>query len=345
MYKGLAMRVCLYLEAKDFVSKSGIRTSFEHQVKALERIGVQVTTDPLGHYDILHLHFFGPKSMYWLKRAKSQGVKVVAHAHSMGSHDFRNSFTLSNVIAPWYERYLRFFYQLSDCIVTPSAYAKEVLEAQGVQKRIIVISNGVDRELFRFSLEKRRLYREKLGLQRFTVFSAGNVILRKGILDFIAVARQLSQFDFVWFGHRWSKLLSFYPEMHKQIESRPKNLLMPGFIEDTAGAFAAGDVLLFPSYGENQPMVLLEAAAVGRPLVVRDIPEYRNWLVHEKNCLKGKNNQDFIAHLTRLAADPALLSGLSQQALKLAEQNSLERIGQKLKKLYLSLLNGSLADV
>ena len=338
------MRVCIYLEAKGLVAKSGFKTACEHQIKALKQAGVQVTTDPSQRYDILHLHFFGPRSMYWLKRAKSQGVKVVVHAHSMGAHDFRNSFTLSNVIAPWYERYLRFFYQMSDCIVTPSAYAKEVLEAQGVQTRIVVISNGVDRELFEFNTQKRSFYREKLGLHRFTIFSAGNVILRKGILDFIAVARELPQFDFVWFGHRWSKLLSFYPDMHKQIESRPKNLLMPGFMEDTVGAFSAGDVLFFPSYGENQPVVLLEAASIGVPLVVRDIPEYRGWLLHNKNCLKGKSNPEFISYLLRLAADQAFRERLSKGALELAEENSLEKIGRELKKLYHSLLNGSFVD-
>jgi 1,2-diacylglycerol-3-alpha-glucose alpha-1,2-glucosyltransferase len=137
-----------------------------------------------------------------------------------------------------------------------------------------VISNGVDLERFRFDEQARSLYRKRLGLKNFTVFCAGNVIPRKGVLDFLEVARRLPQFDFVWFGHVWSPILAFDIEMHQALDERPPNVKLPGFIEDAAGAFCAGDLMFYPSYGETHGLVLFEAAALRRPIVMRDLPEY-----------------------------------------------------------------------
>ncbi len=332
------MKVCLYLEAADLVAKSGFKTAYEQQRKALEKVGVPVTDDPDSDYDLLHLHFFGPRSLFYLKRAKRLKIPVVVHAHSIGAHDFADSFTLFNSIAPLYEKYLYYFYESSDAIFTCSQYARELLQAQGITRPIYVVSNTVDRERFRFSEEKRQHWRARLGLKNFTVFCAGNVIPRKGILDFLEVARRLPQFDFVWFGHVWPKLLTFYPEMHKALESRTPNVQMPGFVADTPAAFSAGDLLFLPSLRENQPMVLLEAASLGRPLVVRDIPEYRGWLIDKVNARTGRSVEDFVQIISELAQNPHEWQRLSHAAEDLAHTSSLPVVGQRLKELYEQLL-------
>jgi 1,2-diacylglycerol-3-alpha-glucose alpha-1,2-glucosyltransferase len=333
------MKICLYLEAAEFVARSGFKTAYEQHRKALQTVGVQVTDDPDDNdYDVLHLHFFGPKSLFYLKRAQRAGAKVIVHAHSMGAHDFEDSFTLFNSISPLYEKYLYYFYESSDAIFTCSQYACDQLKAQGLSKPIYVISNAVDRTRFRFSEEYRQAYRARLGLTRFTVFSAGNVIPRKGVLDFMEVARHLPEIDFVWFGHLWPKFLTFYPEMHKAIEHRPSNVTMPGFVEDTPAAFSAGDLFFLPSFRENQPMVLLEVASLGRPLVVRGIPEYRSWLNDGVNARTGTSVEEFVQIIRELAQNPQRWQQLSLAAQELAEASSLPVVGHRLKELYQQLL-------
>ncbi len=329
------MRVCLYLEAEELVAKSGFKRAFEHHRKALELVGVEVTTDPADEpYELLHLHAFGPKSLYHLSRARREGVKVVVHAHSVGAHDFRDSFTLSNVLAPLYEAYLRFFYELGDAVFTPTAFAKRQLLRAGVRAPIAVVSNGVDRERFRFDPDKRAFYREKFGLTRFTVFGAGNIIPRKGITDFLDVAARLPHYDFIWYGQRWPKALAFHPQLEKRLDERPPNVRLPGFAEDAPGAYSAGDVLLFPSRTETQGLVILEAASLGRPVIVRDLPEYADWLVHGENCLKARSVDGFVEAVRRLAEDRALYARLQEGAERLARAHSLERVGERLKALY-----------
>ncbi len=339
------MRVCLYLEAEKIIARSGFRTAFAQQRRALKRAGVHVVESPSQSFDILHLHWFGPRSFFLLKRAKQEGRKVIVHAHSVGGYDLRNSFTLSNTLAPLYERYLRYFYDLSDCIFTPSLHAKQFLQAQGLQKPIAVISNGIDRERFRFSHKQREDFRRRLGLNRFTVFCAGHVLPRKGILEFVDVAERLPQFDFIWYGHCWNKLLAFYPEMHKRLADKPKNLIMPGFVEATPGAFAAGDLLLYPSHGETQGMVLLEAASLRRPIVLRDLPEYRALgFVHDRNCLAGQTIEEFASQVQVLAGAPEQRQRLADEAENLAEANAMGNIGERLKKLYEAVVDGQMIN-
>jgi 1,2-diacylglycerol-3-alpha-glucose alpha-1,2-glucosyltransferase len=333
------MRVCLYLESIEILTPSGFPRAFRQQLEALRLSGVEVTTDPYGRYDLLHVHWNAPKSLYHLRRAKRRGVKVVAHAHSVGAFDMLDSFTFSNRVAPLYDRYLRWFYSQADCVFTPSERAAEILREKGLE-RVAVVSNGIDRERFRFSQAGRDEFREKLSLDRFTAYSAGNVIPRKGVCDFIDVAAALPEIDFVWYGYRWGRLLSYYPAMHKKIAHRPPNVRFPGFVRDTQGAFSACDALFFPSFGETQSLVVLEAASLGRPLVLRDLPEYRSWLLEGTNCLLGRSVEEFVDLVRRVSREEPLRTALSRQAEALAEEHRLERIGERLRTLYEAVLEG-----
>lgn len=48
-----------------------------------------------------------------------------------------------------------------------------------------------------------------------------------------------------------------------------------GFVEDVRALIAAADVVVLPSYREGTPRALLEAAAMGKPLVATDVPGCR----------------------------------------------------------------------
>ena len=336
------MKVCLYLEFADspLVRKSGFWTAFTNQRRALEKLGVKVSTNPEGSdYDILHIHSYGPRSFRYLMRAKREGKRVIVHAHSVGRYDLKNSFIFANLIAPFYEYYLHSYYQRADTLFTPSERARELLRAQGLRGRIEVVPNCIEPERLRFEATKREKNRKDLSLSCFTVISAGNVIPRKGILDFIDVATMLPEYDFVWYGQRWGAI-GFNPRVEQRLRNRPKNLHMPGFTDDMQAALSGGDLFFFPSYGETQSLVLLEASACGLPLVVRDLPEYETWLVEGENCLKGKNTEEFAALVTQVAADGKLRERLSAAARATADEYSLDKIGQRLVRLYSEILDG-----
>lgn len=60
------------------------------------------------------------------------------------------------------------------------------------------------------------------------------------------------------------------PETLKEIEDNP-DIITTGFREDVRPYFAISDVLVFPSYREGFPNVVMQAGAMGLPSIVTDI--------------------------------------------------------------------------
>jgi 1,2-diacylglycerol-3-alpha-glucose alpha-1,2-glucosyltransferase len=334
----IIMKVCIYLEAKAFLAKSGFKTAVQQHIDALRSIGVEVTSDPDEEYDLLHTHFFGPKTWMYLNKAKKRKIPVVCHAHSYGAHDFKDSFTFSNQFAPIYERYLRFYLNSGNLIATCSHYAQSVLQDMGVKREVCVIPNATNRDRYRFDKDSREEWRNKLGLEHFTFFSAGNIIPRKGVVDFYTIAEKLPEFDFVWYGKKWNPILTLKRSFSNRIEKQPVNVHLPGFVTDINGAFSACDSLLFTSYSENQPMAILESAAMGRVIIARDIPEYRKFLTHGEDALLANSVDEFVDHCRAVSNDIELRERLQQGALKLADRHSLKNVGSLILDIYNKLL-------
>jgi 1,2-diacylglycerol-3-alpha-glucose alpha-1,2-glucosyltransferase len=208
----------------------------------------------------------------------------------------------------------------------------------GIKRDVHVIPNATNPERYRFDKEKREQWRDKLGLTRFTFFSAGNLIPRKGVIDFYEIAETLPEYDFVWYGKKWNPLLTLKREFSKRVEEQPGNVHLPGFVTDINGAFSACDSLLFTSYSENQPMAILESAAMGRVIIARDIPEYKNFLIHGENALLATTVEEFVQHVTAVANDESLRKKLMDGALSLAEKHNLQNVGQHILDIYENLL-------
>ncbi len=333
------MRICTYLESKEVLAKTGIMSAYRNQRRALAAAGLEVTEDPTGSYDVLHLHWIGPKSYYHFRQAKRQGLPVVVTAHSTAETS-KGSVTFSELINPLVKSYMRHLYDNVDLVVAPSPYTKASLQDQGINSPIRVVSNGIDAGRFSPDPDARARFRKRFGLSRFTVLSVGQIIPRKGVVDFLDVAESLPDFEFVWLGERLSPWLSFYPQMHRRVERAPDHVRFPGFVKCVEEAYAGADLFLFTSLEETQGMVVLEAAAMGLPMVIRDIPVFRDWLLHGEHCLKGYTAAELAAHIRTIAANPALRARMSERLVQLARSHRLDRLGDQYRDLYGALLEG-----
>lgn len=329
------MKVCVYLEHGNSAQWSGgIRRAHENQVKALKRAGVAVTTDPSEAFDILHLHSIGPRSLYLAERTSGRRPLLI-NSH-ITAEDFANSFRMSDAIAPYLGRYLRYFYGKADVLIAPSPYARDVLRRYELAQPIEVVSNGVD--VLRFAPDKRRrlLGRARYGLEGLVPFAVGLALLRKGVDLFVETGRLTPDLTFIWFGriHKAAKAETLWA-----IAQAPDNVRFPGYVEDVWEAYAAGDIFFFPSGVENEGIAILEAAACGKPLVLRDAECFAGRFEHGENCLKGDTPEEFAGHLRRLAENPALYARLSDGARRYAQAHSLEQIGHQLRVVYEHLTN------
>lgn len=333
------MKVLLYFEGQKVIGKSGIGNALKHQKKALASIGIEYTTDATcTDYDLLHINTYGPKSLFMVKRAKAAGKKVIYHAHST-EEDFKNSFIGSNQIAPLVKKWLVYLYEQADHLITPTPYARRLLQNYGIEKPIAAISNGIELKKYYPAEKKEAAFRAYFHLQpdQKVVISVGLFFKRKGLLDFVEVARQLPEYTFIWFGE---VPLYSVPHAIRQLvlKDHPKNVIFPGYIsgEIIEGAYSGADLFFFPSYEETEGIVVLEALASKQQLLVRDIPVYEGWLIDGQNCYMAKTNLEFTKLVTRLVEHKDL--SIAQAGFKTAQQKSIREVGLELKTVYQKVL-------
>jgi len=332
------MKVCLYLEAKWLVAQSGIGSALKQQALCLSKVGVKTTEDPGDDYDILHLNTIGPYSFYLAQKAKAQGKKVIMHAHTL-MEDTKNSFTLTNQAAGVLREYLSFYYSQADAVFCPSEYAKKLLETEyGIKNPVYALSNGYKDNKFKFSKEARKKYREKYEFNDFTCFGIGHVFVRKGVPTFVRMARKFKS-PFVWYGRVYPEWLVSSSQIRDALDNPPKNMRFLGYVDDILAAYCSGDLFFFPTNAETQGIVILEAMACERPVLIRDIPVFDDWLTHGKDCLKAKNEKELHDYIITLKEDEKLRAKLVRNGKKTIKAHTLDNVGKNFKKAYEEILS------
>ncbi len=327
------MSIQLYAGSLSLVRRSGVGQAVLHQKEMLSAVGVDATDRSAQSARTIHINTVLPDAPLAALRAHLAGKKVVYYGHST-EEDFRNSFKGSNLLAPLFRRWIKFCYERGDVVITPTPYSKQLLESYGVRRPIYALSNGVDTEFFAPSAGRRKAFREKYGLgeQEKVVLSVGHYIARKGLLEFVDMARKLPDVRFFWFGYTNLDLVP--QEIRRAIAEAPSNLTFPGYVgrEELRDAYCGCDVFAFMSHEETEGIVVLEALACGIPTVVRNIPVYRDWLTDGVSVCKAKDDWDFLRKVTGLldGSVPSPAAG----GLAVARGRSIAAMGRILRTIY-----------
>ena len=331
------MKVLLYTEGEKLFSKSGLGKAIKHQMKALESQGIEYTTDLKDSYDIVHINYYGPKSYHLAKKAKRKGIKVVYHAHST-EEDFKNGFIFSKQIAPLFKKWIIKCYTLGDVIVTPTPYSKRILEGYGIKNKIYAISNGIELDKFKLDKELGNKFREKYNYSKDdkVIIGIGLYIDRKGIVDFVELAKRLPEYKFIWFGY--SPLSVASKAVKDAVNTKLDNLVFAGYVEqnEIVNAMNGCDIYLFPTYEETEGIPIIEASACKTTAIVRDIPIFEDWLYDGINVYKAKNLDEFEDKIKKIINGE--LPSLGEEAYKVAQERDIKTIGKRLKEVYEEVL-------
>lgn len=331
------MKVLLYTEGIKHIGKSGLGKALKHQMKALDEVGVDYTLNTKDDYDIVHINFYGPKSYFLAKKAKKLGKKVVYHAHST-EEDFRNSFIFSNLLAPLFKKWIIKCYSLGDHIITPTPYSKKLLKNYGIEKPITAISNGIEISFFEKSETAGESFRKMYGYKKsdIVIMGIGLYIERKGILDFIELAKRIPNYKFIWFGS--SPLYASPRKVRKAIKEGAPNLKLPGYVDPSVikSALSGANLYVFPTLEETEGIPALEALATRQKLLVRDIPVFDGWLKDGVNCYKAKDIDEFEEKIKQIVTGK--LPNLEEEGYKVAHRKNMKNIGNAMLKVYESVL-------
>lgn len=326
------MKVLLYTEGYKTISKSGLGKAIKHQMKALEDNNIEYTTNLHDDFDILHINFYGPKSYLFAKKMRKKGKKIVYHAHST-EEDFRNSFLCSNLVAPLFKKWLCTCYRLGDQIITPTEYSKRLLENYSLNRPIKAISNGVDTEFFERDEKAGKSFRRKYGYKAKdkVIVGIGLYIERKGILDFVELAKRLPEYKFIWFGY--SPLWASPRKIKKAITTKLDNLTFAGYVESSVikSALSGADLYLFPTLEETEGIPIIEALTSKIPTLIRDIPVFEEY-EDKKAVYKAKNVDEFEEKIKLILNKE--LPDLSESGYKIAKKKDTKIVGKELIETY-----------
>ena len=161
--------------------------------------------------------------------------------------------------------------------------------------RISYLGNGIDLEAFnpsRISREQMRTKRQELGVLEGekVVAIAGRLLVEKGYLEFFEAARLIRQRDK---GVRFWAIGASQPSRQGAIlltdmraRGLDQNVSFLGMRSDMTELLAAVDVFVLPTHGrEGVPRVLMEASAMGRPVVATDVRGCREAVINGQTGL------------------------------------------------------------
>ena len=332
------MKVLLYTEGLKALSKSGLGKAIKHQMRALEENNIEYSTDINDDdYDILHINYYGPKSYLYAKKAKKEGKKIIYHAHST-EEDFRNSFIGSNLVSSQFKQWLIKCYSLGDMIITPTPYSKKLLEGYGIDVPIVSISNGVDTKFFKRDEKEGVAFRKKYNFKDTdkVIMGVGLYIERKGIIDFVELAKRMPEYKFIWFGH--SPLAASPAKVRKAVTTKLDNLYFPGYVEpiELRSAYAGADLFIFPTFEETEGIPILEACSMKTKAIIRDIGVFNEWLEDKVNVYKAKDIDDFEIKIKEVLENK--LEDLTDNGYIVAKDHDIKKVGVELIETYKKVL-------
>lgn len=190
----------------------------------------------------------------------------------------------------------------------------------------LVPGSGVDTERF---LPRA----EPLGDGAPLIVHASRMLWSKGVGDTVAAVQALRARGvpcrLVLAGRTHPENPQSIPESHLRAWSAEGVAQWIGETDDMPGLMARAAILCLPSvYREGVPMVLLEGAAAGRPIVTTDVPGCRDVVVDGDNgLLVPPSDPDAVAQaLGRLLEDPDLRARMGERG----RRRVLERFSQEL---------------
>lgn len=159
--------------------------------------------------------------------------------------------------------------------IAPSTEAAEYMFGKNCVKNGVakLVPNGVDMDVYQFSLDNRVKYREEFQVldNQLLVGHVGRFNQQKNHRYLIKIFSELVKKE-----PSARLVLVGAGELKEEIEclvrsyNLDKNVIFAGLRKDVSGLLSAFDVFLFPSFYEGMPNTVIEAQATGLPCLISD---------------------------------------------------------------------------
>ena len=226
-----------------------------------------------------------------------------------------------------------------NAVVVPSQPMRDVLNRYGVTVPVSVVPTGIELDAMQCGSRERFCEAHAINPERPILVHIGRIAHEKNIeflLDvLLEVRREFPDVLMVIAGEGPARrsLLRRTAEFGLQ-----KNVRFVGYLKrgpELWDCFCVGDAFVFASSTETQGLVLLEAMALGVPVVSTAVMGTRDILDAGRGALVAEETvEDFCGKVTRLLSDRNLQQQLSAEARGYAEEWSAVRNAERLVDFY-----------
>lgn len=286
-------------------------------------------------FDILHFHEPWVPLVSRQILARSNAVNIATfHAKLPES---RVNTTIEKVITPYTKSILKYINAITAVSDAASDYISSLTD-----KAITIIPNGID--LNRYSLATQAEGFNKDSRKR--IVFVGRLERRKGVKHLLRAAMHLQtqrtdiEFHVVGAGPDRDRLHQYVKE------NNLKNITFHGYVseKEKVSLMKSADVFCSPAlYGESFGIVLLEAMALGVPIVAGDNPGYAS-VMKERGTISlvdPKHTSLFAARMSLFLDDKELQQLWRSWALSYVKQFDYKKVINSYEDLYKSLLRSS----
>jgi len=247
--------------------------------------------------EIVHTHT--PKAgLIGMIAAKLAGVKI--RLHTVAGLPLMESMGVKRIMLDFVEKLT---YSFASKIYPNSYGLKEFIIKEKFcnESKLKIIgngsTNGIDLKHFDpelFSEKQKQSLKEELKISEndFVFVFVGRLVKDKGINELVVAFSKLIKsikdkpqmplVKLLLVGELESELDPLFPEVLEEINSNP-NIIFVGFQKDVRLYFGISNVLVFPSYREGFPNVVMQAGAMGLPSIVTDINGCNEIIENEEN--------------------------------------------------------------
>jgi len=267
--------------------------AFLHDIRLLTKHGIEVKTFPINRSispisdlfsffsitkalklekpDIVHTHS-SKAGIIGRMAAKFAGVAKIAHT----PHVFPFEMAVGPLKQYFYLLLEKYTAKFTDMLIAVSKAEKHIaLEKKLFDKsHITVIQNGIDPELWINSKKQQKAIRKQTGIseKEFIVGMVGRFMPQKGHFILIDAAEKLlskyNNIKFVLIGDGAQKIHIQNTVLHRKIK---QHFYFLNENDNIAPLYALFDCLVQPALWEGCPYVILEAMAMGVPVIANSV--------------------------------------------------------------------------
>jgi glycosyltransferase involved in cell wall biosynthesis len=275
---------------------------------------------------IIHLHFppAYASEMVWIY-AHMKGHPYLTHFHGIPGPSGPAGFLLRAYEPLLLRAVLR---GAAAVAVLTEEHRSMVTEQFGVEStRVEIIPNGVDET---FLYDGQRFLHGKPRL-----LFVGRLAIQKNLILLLRALNGIS--------HQFETTLVGDGELETDLkqavgEMRLENVRFHGIADgaELRELYRSADVFVLPSEREGMPLVLLEAMAMGLPIVATDIPGNRDLVVDGQNGLlvPPEDPMSLRQALLHITADPNRYQYMSETSRHFADKYSWEAVCADFERLY-----------